>query len=475
MAFGPVNTPGILEATTTSPGLMSAADKTKLDNIPDNIPVATRSVKGLMSATDKANHDKAIHDIGTLTNLMTSNKSNLVNALNELYKTGRHTGMYGYRIKKNEADPFARVEYLYDAVGMTPAHMNYSAGVFDYGSWKNLWFVRDNKPLMLKSDGTVDYYLNPDDYTKKANGAASDVADVNYDGNAMAQFPLVYVWRYEDDDYLYEVISQTKLNDNFKAYAHTRADGTIAPYFYSSLFGGSGNATKIRSLSGQSLARSLTAEQEIDGAKANGTKWYTHSWSQRALIQTLLVLMSKSTDLQSAFGIGNIQSGSESTMLTTGTLKDKGQFFGYNDIAHQVKVFHIEKPWGDQWDRPAGVIKNTNNRIYVKMTPEGDGYRITDVTGYVDTGVTIPGSGGYIKGMKCGDFGLIPNAVGGSGETYFCGYCWTQSGALCYLIVGGGAAHSAARGGAFTFYVDIAPSSAPWNVGCGLSCEMPAA
>ena len=87
--------------------------------------------------------------------------------------------------------------------------------------------------------------------------------------------------------------------------------------------------------------------------------------------------MSKSTDLQSAFGIGNLQGGGENTMLATGTLKDKGQFFGYNDITHQVKVFHIEKPWGDQFDRPAGVIKNTNNRIYVKMTPEGDGYRIT--------------------------------------------------------------------------------------------------
>lgn len=32
---------------------------------------------------------------------------------------------YGYRIKKNEPAPYERVEYLYDAVGMTPAHMDF--------------------------------------------------------------------------------------------------------------------------------------------------------------------------------------------------------------------------------------------------------------------------------------------------------------------------------------------------------------
>ena len=77
---------------------------------------------------------------------------------------------YGYRISKSEPDPFQRVEYIFDAAGFTPAHMVFNedsdTNYFDYGDWKSVWFVRDNKPCMLKYDGTVDYYLDPDDYSK---------------------------------------------------------------------------------------------------------------------------------------------------------------------------------------------------------------------------------------------------------------------------------------------------------------------
>lgn len=46
-----------------------------------------------------------------------------------------HGVRYGYRIKKDEGDPYGRVEYLYDAVGLTPAKMDFTAGKFNYGSW----------------------------------------------------------------------------------------------------------------------------------------------------------------------------------------------------------------------------------------------------------------------------------------------------------------------------------------------------
>lgn len=38
-------------------------------------------------------------------------------------------------IDGNESDPSAKVTYLRDAVGMTPVKMNFSTGVFSYGSW----------------------------------------------------------------------------------------------------------------------------------------------------------------------------------------------------------------------------------------------------------------------------------------------------------------------------------------------------
>ena len=380
------------------------------------------------------------------------------------------TGRYGIRIDKRNSDPNTRVEYIYDAQGMGPAGMDFTNGVFNYGDWANLWFVKNNKPVMLKSDGTEDYELNPNNYLLKADGTDSDVANLSYDGNAMSKIPTVWVKRWEDGRYEYEVICDHQYDETYKAYAHTAADGTIKDYFYYSMFGGSGNASKIRSLSGKTLAQSLTATNEITGATANGARWYTHTWSQRELIRTLLCIMGKTTDTQSVFGYGNCRSASSASgMLTTGTLNDKGQFFGYNDSTHQVKVFHIEKFWGDQWDRVAGVI-NDRGKYYIKMTPEDNGYRITDTNGYVDTGLTVPAGGGtYINGMKCTEYGMLPNLASGSSTTYYCDIYYTNNSQLNYLLVGASAYDASSYGGAFAFAVSYAPSFANWSVGCGLS------
>ena len=399
---------------------------------------------------------------------ITQNKSVFVSE-ETTYTTTICIYRYGYRIKKSEGDPSTRVEYLYDAEGLTPAAMDFTNDKFNYGSWGDKWFVTDNKPLMLKPDGTVDYYLDPDNYDYKESGSASSISDTNQTSNAMAQIPLCWVCRYEDSaaGYQYEIISNIQYDETYKAYAHTRADGSIADYFYYSMFGGSGNSSKIRSISGQTLANGLTAQQEIDGCKANGSLWYTHSWSQRELIRTLCVLLGKSTDTQAVFGNGNCRGGGSNvgSCQQTGTLKAKGQFYGDTTTTNQVKVFHIEKFWGDQWDRVAGLYGGK-----VKMTPEGDGYQVTTTNGYADIGFSVPGNGSFISEMSCNEYGMIPKVCSGSGTTYFPDACWGGTG---YLLAGCCAVDSAACSGAFSFDVINAPSNTYWAFGCGLSCEQP--
>lgn len=56
---------------------------------------------------------------------------------------------YGMKINKNDSNPATRCTYLFDAVGMTPAAMNYSAGRFDFGDWGNVFFVKNNYPAMV--------------------------------------------------------------------------------------------------------------------------------------------------------------------------------------------------------------------------------------------------------------------------------------------------------------------------------------
>ena len=422
------------------------------------------------------------------------NADNVVKATVKLPET-KIAVRYGYKIKKTEPDPYARVEYIYDAVGFTPAYMNFESDEFNYGSWADVWFIKDIKPLMLKYDGTVDYYLYENDYSIKANGddvttpstdadSDSDVANTDYEGNAMAQIPLIWVKRYEDDDYIYEIVSNVKWDKNYKAYAHTNANGDIKNYFYYSMFDGSGSASSIRSLSGKTVGKSLTAAQMIQGATANGSGWYIHSWCQRELIRTLCVLLGKSTNTQARFGTGRtINSGSTDSTITTGTLTNKGMFWGASANTSAVKVFHIENFWGNQWDRTAGLIMNyTDGYVYVKMTPEGAGYRVTDVNGMTKTtAVPATGESQYVQSCTAAaegadDFGVIPvGFTSGSASTYYCDGYWRRSGSaypsgnIGYLFAGSSSAHATAISGAFTFFVTYAPSYAYWNFGCGLS------
>ena len=59
--------------------------------------------------------------------------------------------------------------------------------------------------VMCGWDGEIKYYLNPDDYTKKADGTASDVSNANFAGNAMAVIKKIYKKEYKvgSDRYVY--------------------------------------------------------------------------------------------------------------------------------------------------------------------------------------------------------------------------------------------------------------------------------
>ncbi|WP_133964675.1 hypothetical protein [Eubacterium limosum] len=359
--------------------------------------------------------------------------------------------VYGFKINKADSNPATRISYVYDAVGLNPAKMNFSTSVFDYGDWADKWFVRDNYPCMVKYNGVEDYKLNPNDYTKKADGTASDVANVNYGGNAMAAIPLIWMSQYTVGNYEYTLFSEERIDASFYADAHTREDGIIADVIYLPMYRGSYDGTRLRSISGQQPMHSQTATTEMARAKANGAGWNMKSWSQKNLMSHLLTLMTRNDNGQAALGNGNLNYIADASVpthgvLLAGTLNDKGAFFGYNDNTHQVKAFHQEAPWADQWERILGLI-NVNGKVKAKMTPP---YNLTG-EGYDDTGVTMSGtSGGYIKDTETGRFGRIPQVVSGSSTTYTCDGGWFNNGIVAVGLVGG--------------RVDIAGLSGPWAV-----------
>jgi len=386
---------------------------------------------------------------------------------------GERQKVYGIRIAKNTSNPSSRCEYILDAFGFTPASGN--NGSFSYGSWGDIWFVADNYPCMVKFDGTVDYRLKKDDYSKREDESSSDISNINYAGNAMSAMPLTWLYQYEDSDYQYILVSQSQINQNFKAYAHTDENGIVHDYVYMSIYRGTidGN-NRLRSISGQSpYTTGKTAADEISMAKANGSGWFTKTWSQRNLLKSLITLIFKSTDSQSALGRGHLDhSGANNGVLDTGTLNSQGQFYGRTSNYYQVKAFHQESVWGDQSDRLAGLI--LDNGVYkVKMTPpyaETNLSQSSSYSSYHDMGLSIGGNvGNFISASNMSEYGDIPvSTQGGSSSSYECDTLWWSNSNIQYPAVGG---DNAAGDGAGINQMGVinAPDRLTWDMGASLS------
>ena len=389
---------------------------------------------------------------------------------------GQKPKRYGYRVKMSESNPSTRVEYIFDAKGFTPASMNFSTGAFNYGSWADLWFIRDNYPCMVTYDGVVDYRLDPNNYAlREATGAASDVANSAYAGNAMSAIPLCWVKRYTEGDYYYVIFCETQYDEGYKAYAHTKPDGSIASHAYHGIFEGAIVDGKLRSISGLAPGSSTTANAEENAAVANSAvaKWHIRTWALNELIYDLLTLIGKSTNLQATFGQGHSTGGaSAADFLATGTLNEMGQFFGCSTTTSAVKVFHIENFYAERWERVLGMIYKNGNYL-VRMTEETGEYNFTG-EGYESVCEGVPGasaSGGYWKTSLQTEYGKFPKTLGGSETTYESDYHYYNNAIVSVPVVGGYCSY----GGLCGRCVDVAAAAgaAGWSIGASLSLLLP--
>ena len=279
----------------------------------------------------------------------------------------------------------------------------------------------ENKPVAIVKEidgGTIIFEVSrktEDNALKVADGSTSDVGNTSYDGNAMVQFPLVWIYRYEDDDYLYEIISDIQWDSNYKAYAHTNSNGDIRPYCYYSMFSTVSNS-KLRSFAGTNLNKTKTLQELLTYAKNNGSGWNIAYWSLKELIRTLMYVMSKSCNAKK-FGYG-VRDRGESYLVSNGTLNTKGQFFSYpSSICNPAKVFHSECIIGQQWLFVAGANVRSGV-LYLKMTNEGNGYNWNS-TDYQNMGTLPASGGGNIQEMSCSEYGMVPKTLASGNSTYF--------------------------------------------------------
>ena len=417
--------------------------------------------------------------------------------------------VYGWHITTSTSDPSNAVTYLEDAIGMTPCQMGETT--FDMGSWGDAFFMP--KPCMLRYDGTVAYYLNPNDYTQKEDGTPSDIDDPSFNGNAMMEWPRIY-YKFVPGDITGEgsfYVSDGPADDDYVCWCNTDCNGNITDHFYTAIYNATVVDTRLRSLSGIALTDAngggnVDAYDDMSYAENNNTgtdhEWSCALWCDRELINALLILMGKSLDSQAVYGFGCYcydQPAKEAH--STGELNDKGMFWGQtnvNNIYSFVKVFGMENWYGYMAIRTYGCCEYTTmyeHQFKCKHTygtEDGStgtgyttwtsgGYKTSDILtpNYDDSGTSERSINKYISKLGFSTDGFFPTEIGfttnntAGPHLFVCDnywrLCWSGNQIVCF-----GASYTASAGngilqsGIFTCHIGVRRK---WFIGTMLSCK----
>ena len=401
-------------------------------------------------------------------------------------KCARNNYLFGFDLDMNDPDPETRVTYPSDVdnYGYEPARMDYGLSRFDYGDWSlNPGEKFMPKPCMLNYDGTVDHYLDPNDYSKRDDGVTdSRVSDAYFKGNAMMEWPKIYTKREEVNGVYKFRCSDQKLGEDWDCWCNYDIYDNQIPYFYTSIYSATlpnadaTDGTRFRSLSGTTIHStdemySTTRTRSL--YRVNGTAKY-ESWdmfmlADHLLIEDLLILMGKSTDCQTVYGLG-VGETSNNAVKQSGTMDAKGLFWGNCDHWKDgVKVFGMEHYWGNcnkfllGWSvyngkqyakitRGAhdgkGSSSDTAQTKYNKLAPASYSSQIPITTSSFSTNY------GYSGGMKVTAYGRFPIDCSGSSTTYEADYInWSNTTNSCSVTFGGICSNQKYENGPFALTV----------------------
>ena len=290
---------------------------------------------------------------------------------NRLTATPTEQRIYGIRVDKNNSNPETRVTYIGDAVGFTPMRGN--NGSFQWGSWQQVFNEFEIKPVVLQNK-QVNYYLNPNDFTKKADGSSSVITGA--DGDVMIEFGRTLWTKWTDEGATYTIEVSDKPFAGAVKYAFEVEEGyNLVPYY--PLF----------------------------------------------LTQQIYNILFKSTDSQTALGRGYVDGNTSYT--STGNTNKKGMFYGETTGKQQMKFLGMEDYWGNKYWWIDGLVTDASRNILIGkngFNDTGAGYASYPSGLLVDTD-------GYVSEVQGGnEKGFIIKAKDGSESTYYADYGHLYSG-----------------------------------------------
>ena len=388
------------------------------------------------------------------------------------------------------------------------------------------------KGCILKDDGTVNYYLKADDWSKKADGTASKRD--GSDGQVMIEWPDFY--------YKVEMNTPSAGKHQFKFCPYPLAGYTKVPKHYVSAYeaalyrptnklssvinisadyrGGTNNAAwdaAANSLLGKPVTN-VNRTNLRTYARNRGTGWNQYGYNDHKWLYWLFVLSYATLNSQKAVNAtldsNGFRQGGLGNGVSTANSTEWNTFCGYNPFiacgasdtlgngSGEVSVtvtdfggaginrsFTVprflghEHPFGHVWKILDGININIQaadsggeSQVWVADNPTS--WNDANYTGYTNRGLMHRANGYMNKALAGAGAEFVPSEAGISGSgtgTYYCDYFYTSIPAsgtsLRMLIVGGNAAFGA-DGGFAVSNSNNAPSYAYAAVGSRLRFEL---
>lgn len=389
-----------------------------LDNFDSQfINIASELENGLMSSYDKTKLDSILlDDIDYITNELQDLKDHMEEQF-----------IYGIKIDTTNPNQNDCVTYTDDSATYQPLKVNQTTGECSYGSWKN---IIDNilgvTPCLVKNTGQTLIKLNPDDYTKTIDGNSIDIESGEF-GQVMIRFNHIYYKFSVEDKYIRFQISNKRIDNTWidTVFASEDGIGTIKNYMYISAYEAVQKNNILQSVSNGLPSFKLSYEQ-IEKLTEFGV-FHMMNIIKKQFVTFLGYLVTKSIDLQGNIGNGNITG----EVLKTGTMNDKGLFYGKNNTIEGVKLFGIENLWGNQLKYMHGIIQKLVHNLNIETGMIEDEQHIftkeffpyNKIEDFNDCGKIEPNTYGYISSIRFLTNSIyLPDKLDGSSTTYYNSY-----------------------------------------------------
>jgi len=361
------------------------------------------------------------------------------------------------------------------------------------------------KGCVLNSDGSVNYYLNPTDWTLKAGGGASTLTGA--DGNVMVEIPAFYyrvtrsgteiTWEISDRKQPGFILHPAFIKDGMEvpkryygAYDACYLDDTDSTY-KSGL--NLDDMTSNLDLSNDLLASvkgvyplvGVTRAECRSLASNNGLGWRQLDFTLWSAVQMLYLVEYQTFFSQDELGDGNTngsyvgsssnQSDSPHTIAgagdswANGSTDDSQPSAGATPGTAYMKYRGIENFYGNCWNWADGILVNdvATGNVYigndVSDWSDSDGTGMDLVTG------SFPTVDGYIRNLLPADPYFLSSSNSGGGSTTYMTDQHFASASSDRVVLVGGTAFNGALAGVFCLLSSTDSSSALRIIGARLA------